>query len=117
MKLALICKSCKKDSFLSNKELSRPDLADKIGVEFTHRCNGCGIQGKYHVNQVTARNSASLKLLGTILGLAIMIGVTLLFLITGYITNVGLIIGGGVLAGSQLSSGSSNSHAFNSYYL
>lgn len=117
MKLSLICKSCQKESRLKEKELSRPELADKIGEEFSHRCSTCGIEAKYHVNQVTAHNSTVVKLFGTFLGIAIMIGVTILFLITGYITNLGLIIGAAVLAGSQMSAGSSNAHAFNSYRL
>ncbi len=117
MKLRLICKSCQKESTLKEKELSRPYLADKIGEEFSHRCSTCGVEAKYHVNQVTAHNSTSIKLIGSFLGIAIMVGLTILFLITGYITNLGLIIGGAVLAGSQLSTGSSNAHAFNSYYL
>ena len=117
MKLGLICKSCQEETFLKEKAISRPDLADKIGEDFSHRCNHCGSVKKYHVNQVKASKSSFVKMAGTILGVVVLLGVTIWFFMTGILTNIGLLIGAAIIAASNVATGSSNETAFNSYRL
>jgi len=117
MKLTVRCKSCREPTKIPSNEISRPDLADKIGEEFDHRCTHCGMVKNYHVNQVVAHKSNTIKYGGTLLGLLVLGGVTLFFFFTGYLTNIGLILGGGIIGASNVAGMTSNEKAFNSYYL
>lgn len=115
MQLNVFCKSCKKLSKIKSKAKSRPDLVDDIGEYFNHKCKSCGGAHEYHVNQVKA--SASYNLLGFLAGLFVIGFITIFFWNRGWITNVGLLIGCSVMAATNVSSFTSNTNAFNKYYV
>lgn len=115
MVLKVICKSCFKETQIKKQALSRSELEDKIGADFSHRCARCGVNKKYHVNQVKAHNSNGPKMIGSFFGFIILIGVTAYFLMTGYLTNIGLIIGGTIIGASQFAGRNSNAAIFNNY--
>jgi len=115
MQLKLKCRSCRQDFDIKHKALSRPDLEDKIGEYFREPCTSCGVSNEYHVNDVKAYDKVGSNLIGTLIGIAVIVFVTVLFWDRGYVTNVGFLLGGAIIAASNFSSFTSNSSSFNKY--
>lgn len=115
MKLRTICKSCKKNISIKSKAQARPDLIDELGEYFRKRCEHCGVDNEYHVNDVKAFETGNLP--GIIAGILIIIITTVFFWNEGWITNVGFLLGFGVMAASNASLMTSNSKLFNKYYV
>lgn len=115
MDLTVFCKSCKKHSKIKSKANSRPDLVDSIGEYFNHKCKSCGSVHEYHVNQVKAQSSGSF--IGLIAGLLVIVLVTMFFWEKGWITNFGMIIGLMIIIGTNGSALTSNTKAFNKYFV
>jgi len=95
--------------------LTRPDLVAEFGEYFNLNCSECGSNKEYHANDVVAKNSLSGSILGSAIGIVIIVLTTLFAWNQGYITNIGLILGGGIIAASNGKNLTSNSNAFNSY--
>lgn len=70
MKLSYICSACKKQNYLKEKALTRPDLQMKIGKdEVRVNCDSCGKMDKKHINSINAVVDYKLVLIGVLLGL------------------------------------------------
>ncbi len=115
MKLKVKCRNCKEEFNLKKSFVTRPDLIDAMGEEFSVQCSQCLSQNTVHANDVVAYQSTPYRLAGSLLGIAIIIIITLFWWDAGYISNMGLILGGGIIAASNFSSVTSNVTAFNTY--
>ena len=115
MRLQTKCKSCSEQFKIKSKAQSRPDLIDELGEYFRKRCEHCGFDSEYHVNDVNARDLGNIP--GTIIGIVVIILITLFFWNEGWLTNIGFIIGVAVILASNTNSLTSNSKLFNKYYV
>jgi len=115
MILQIKCRSCYERFKLEKKFASRPDLIHEMGEYFNLTCSHCSKTWEYHANDVVAESSFSGNLIGTIIGLLIIVGTTLFAWNQGFITNIGIILGVGVIAASNGSALTSNVNGFNSY--
>ena len=115
MDLKVMCKSCQKYFDIKARACSRQDLIPMTEEYFYRNCTHCGNTKEYHVNDVKASQSITSNIIGTAIGLAIIIFVTLFAWNQGYITNIGLVIGALVIGGSNANMITSNANAFNKY--
>jgi len=115
MKLQVKCTKCRENFNLKKTYSNRPDLIDALGEYFNLKCDSCSQTSEFHANDVTAVESISVNIFGSVAGVFIIIATTLFFWNKGYITNIGLILGGGLIAASNVSSLTSNKNAFNKY--
>ena len=116
MKLVATCKSCKEEITIKSKAITRPDLIAEKNETFRLQCQECAIEKEYHVNDVDAKSSNTMKTIGLIVGLSVLVITTLVFFLMGYISTIGIVIGIMIIGASfGTSSSSSNVKAFNSY--
>ena len=115
MKLIVKCQNCRESFALKKNYKTRPDLIQDMGEYFTLDCTHCLSKREYHANDVKAKETFSVNLIGTAVGLAIL-GITTMFMWNqGVITNAGMIIGGGIIVASNYTVFTSNVTAFNRY--
>ena len=115
MKLYARCRSCKTDFKLEKSYLTRPDLIADLGEYFNLNCSDCGNTKEYHANDIEAKEAFSGSLIGTVIGIAILVIATLFAWFQGYISTIGFALGGVIIAASNMSKLTSNTKAFNSY--
>jgi|GEM_PF-961314 len=115
MALEIYCTKCLKFFSINKKAKDRRELLEEIGEYFHIRCKKCGYEREYHVNDVKARSSFNINILGTLVGLVILVCMTVFFWNQGVITNVGIILGAVIILASNRSMMTSNEVAFNKY--
>jgi predicted lipid-binding transport protein (Tim44 family) len=116
MKLQTYCKSCQKAFVIKSNAGTRPELEDELGGYFNKQCPHCLKNNEYHVNNVFASPSDTVKLFGYIFGgLIMIIGLTGLIWMNGFITLGGIVIGGLVIYLTSGNAPTSTIRAFNSY--
>jgi len=115
MKLKVKCLNCNEPFALAKSYTTRPDLIYDLGEYFRLTCIHCVSSKEYHANDVQAEETFSVNLIGSAVGVAIIIIITLFIWDEGFITNAGLIIGGGIIAASNYSVFTYNVTASNKY--
>ena len=115
MKLTVKCPNCDEVFPLKKTYSTRPDLIYEMGEYFHLSCSHCLSNREYHANDVKAEEVLSVNIIGSAIGISIIILVTLFAFDQGVITNAGLILGGGIVAASNYSVFTSNVTAFNKY--
>lgn len=115
MKLKTPCKKCRKEFNLKKSYNTRPDLVDELGEYFTATCTHCLTKSEYHANDFTAFDTFSTNLIGSVIGVCIIVFTTLFAWDQGVITNVGFLIGAFIIGASNYTVFTSNSNAFNKY--
>lgn len=115
MRLFAKCRSCKKEFKLDKTYRDRPDLIADLGEYFNLGCKECGKRAEFHANDITAKESFSINLIGTTFGIGVIVLTTIFAWNQGFITNIGFIFGVGIIAASNGSMLTSNVNGFNKY--
>lgn len=116
MPLQVICQNCKETIRIEQDELTRPDLAHKIGETFQQQCSKCLATREYHVNKVTRR--IGMEQAGILGGVSVFLAlaITVFAWYKGWFVGIGLGLGAALFL-IGYSSMKKNEQTFNGYRL
>ncbi len=85
MTLYTFCKYCENEIRINSHSNTRPELRQEIGETSKHKCSNCNQTTERHVNEIKAKPSQKILLLGVLLGVAFTL---VLIFIFGFIASV-----------------------------